>query len=483
MKTAIEPGPELRKRGLPIDGLMQPDPMASSKQKITWTPPVISAVVWGSGQVANRQPLKGAVFFVFFISMIAVELLTGRYPVGQAGFSFRDNGGFFLKGLWGLITLGTTPRQMGLSGLSEGDHSIVLMVNGIIAVFVLLIFACIWVWSVRDAAAVAKLRATGVSSESSVSYYRNLWQKSYAYLVLTPSIILVLFVSALPIVFGIAIAFTNYDRNHLPPAQLVQWVGLENFGRLISVASWAQTFFGVFLWTVVWAVLATLTTYLFGFIQATILASKRVKFPKLWRSIYILPWAVPAMISALVFRAMFNGQFGPISGFLVDIGLTDERINWFTDPNNPNLARIVALLLNLWLGFPYFMALIAGTLTNIDKNYYEAARLDGATAVQQFRSITFPIVYRATAPLLILAFVSNFNNFGVIYFLTGGGPANPDYQYAGNTDLLITWLYKLTLDNRLYNIGAVMSIVIFIVVGAFSVWNLRRSRALEDGDV
>lgn len=446
-------------------------------------PAVFSAVVWGAGQVANRQPLKGAMFFVFYVAMIATELITGRYPAGPEGFSFRENGGFFLRGLWGLVTLGSQPRTMGLSGLTDGDHSIVLMVNGIIAVFVLLILAGIAWWSVRDATIVGQRRTDGVELESSAAYFGALWKTSYAYLVLTPSIVLVLFVSALPIVFGIAIAFTNYDRNNLPPAQLVLWVGLANFGRLISVASWAQTFFGVFLWTVIWAVLATLSTYLFGFVQAAIVASKRVKYPRLWRSIYILPWAVPAMISALVFRAMFNGQFGPISGFLVDIGLTEDRINWFTDPNNPNLARIVALLLNLWLGFPYFMALIAGTLTNIDNNYYEAARLDGASAFQQFKAITFPIVYRATAPLLILAFVSNFNNFGVIYFLTGGGPANPDYQYAGNTDLLITWLYKLTLDNRLYNIGAVMSIVIFVIVGAFSVWNLRRSRALEDGDL
>ncbi|MFF2267391.1 carbohydrate ABC transporter permease [Cellulosimicrobium cellulans] len=442
-----------------------------------------SAVVWGAGQVANRQPLKGAMFFAFFVATLLLELMTGRYPAGPDGFRFRENGGFFLRGIWGLVTLGTTPRQMGLSGLTAGDHSIVLMVNGIIALFVMLLLGCVWVWSVRDAAKVARLRDQGEKAESSVAYFRNLWQTSYAYLVLMPSIVLVLFVSALPIVFGVAIAFTSYDRNHLPPAQLVEWTGLANFGRVVAVSSWAQTFAGVFIWTVVWAVLATLSTYLFGFVQASILASKRVRFPRLWRSIYILPWAVPAMISALVFRSMFNGQFGPISGFLVDIGLTDERINWFTDPNNPNLARAVALLVNLWLGFPYFMALIGGTLTNIDKSYYEAARLDGASTFQQFRAITFPIVYRATAPLVILAFVSNFNNFGVIYFLTEGGPANPDYQYAGNTDLLITWLYKLTLDNRLYNIGAVMSIIIFMIVGAFSVWNLRRSRALEDGDL
>lgn len=126
------------------------------------------------------------------------------------------------------------------------------------------------------------------------------------------------------------------------------------------------------------------------------------------------------------------------------------------------------------------MALIGGTLTNVSESLYEAARIDGASSGQMFWRITLPIVYKATAPLLMLSFVSNFNNFGVIYFLTEGGPANPNYNFAGNTDLLITWLYKLTLDNRLYNMGAVMSIIVFLIVASFSLLNLRKSKSFEE---
>lgn len=444
-----------------------------------WGPGLLSALVWGAGQAANRQYLKGAIFFGLFAAAVTTELVTGHYAQMQ-GFSFRTNGGFFLKGIWGLVTLGTQPRQMGLTGLSEGDHSIVLMVNGIIAVLVLLVLAFFYVWNVRDAIRVRRnFQATGYR-QSSTAYFRQLWESSYAYVMLSPGIILLLFVSVLPIVFGVLIAFTNYSRDTLPPADLVRWVGLSNFLEIATVATWAKTFLGVFLWTIVWAALATATTYLFGFMQAVILESRKVRFKRFWRSIYILPWAVPAMISALVFRSLFNGQFGPVSQFFIDIGLTDERIYWFTDPGNANLARILALLVNLWLGFPYFMALIGGALTTVSSSYYEAAVLDGASPWQIFKNITFPIVYRSTAPLVILAFVANFNNFGVIYFLTEGGPANPDYQFAGSTDLLITWLYKLTVDNRLYDIGAVMSIIIFMIVGTFSVWNLKRSKALDE---
>ncbi len=445
-----------------------------------WVVGIFSSVIWGAGQAINRQFLKGFIFFCMFVGSIALEIGTGNYGSMEHGFRFRENGGFFLKGVWGLITLGTQPRKMGITGLTAGDHSIVLMVNGIIAIMFFAILMFFYVWNIRDAAKVRKsINESGVW-EKSTEYFKKLWESMYAYIVLSPSIVLLLFVSLLPIVFGVLIAFTDYSRNNIPPTKLIHWVGLDNFITVTQVFSWMHTFLGVLTWTIVWGLLATVSTYFLGFFQAVIINNPRVKFKKLWRSIYILPWAIPGMVSALVFKSMFNGQFGPISQFLVDIGLTSEKIFWFTDPNNTTLARILALVINLWLGFPYFMALIGGTLTNISDSYYEAARIDGATSGQMFWKITFPIVYKATAPLLTMSFVSNFNNFGVIYFLTGGGPSNPDYNFAGSTDLLITWLYKLTLDNRLYNMGAVMSIIVFFIVGTFSLWNLRKSKTFEE---
>lgn len=451
-----------------------------NRQAPGWVAGLLSAIVWGAGQALNRQYLKGLLFFIIGSGSALVELISGNYFNMEDGFRFRENGGFFLKGIWGLLTLGTKPRTMGLTGLTAGDHSIVLMANGIIALFFILILLFFYVWNIKDAARVRnEMNGTG-QWQGSVQYFKKLWQSMYAYIVLSPTAVLLLFICVLPIVFGVLIAFTDYSRNNTPPTKLVHWVGLDNFATVTQVFSWVHTFLGVLSWTFVWAILATVTTYFVGFFQAILLNSSTVRFKKLWRSIYILPWAVPAMISALVFKSMFNGQFGPISQFLLDIGLTSERIYWFTDPSHTYLARILALLINLWLGFPYFMALIGGTLTNVSDSYYEAARIDGANSRQMFWQITFPIVYKATAPLLMLSFVSNFNNFGVIYFLTEGGPSNPNYNFAGNTDLLITWLYKLTLDNRLYNMGAVMSIIVFFIVASFSLINLRKSKSFEE---
>ncbi|MFT4258985.1 carbohydrate ABC transporter permease [Microbacterium sp.] len=435
----------------------------------------LSGLLPGLGQLLNRQPVKAAALAAAFAAAVTIELVTGHYAV-LSGYTPRTHGGFFVRGIWGLVTLGTEPRRMTVDGLSAGDHSIVLMINGVIVLFVLAGLAAGWVWGIRDAIAVARLRLR----EEPLARTRRSADSAFALAVLAPVVVLLLAVTALPVVFGILIAFTDYSRKNLPPTNLVSWVGLDNFARLLGAGAWGQTFFGVLGWTVLWALLATATTYGFGFLQAAILQSSHVRHPKIWRSIFILPWAVPAMISALVFRSLFNGQFGPISQFLLDMGITQERVMWLTDPTNPWLARGVALAVSLWLGFPYFMALISGALTNISPNLYEAATLDGASALQSFREITLPLVWRTTAPLVLLAFVANFNNFGVIYFLTQGGPAAADYRYAGSTDLLITWLYKLTLDNGLYDIAAVMSIVIFIIVGSVTVFNLRRSRVLQD---
>ena len=441
-------------------------------------PGIASAIIWGLGQLINKQYIKAVFFFLIQVLIITIELITGNYFSG--GFIIRENGGFFVKGIWGLITLGTTPRKMTLVGITDGDHSVILMIKGIIVALVALIFIAIYIWNIRDAYKSRKDFNEFNISLSTRAYIRQLWESMFHYIILLPAVVLLMFLSIMPIIFSALTAFTNYTKTNMPPTHLVDWVGLDNFKNLINVPIWTKTFIGVFGWTVVWAVIATTTCFFFGLIQAVILNSKRIKFKKLWRGIYILPWAIPGMVSLLVFRTMFNGQFGPVSQFLLDLGITSERVAWFSDPTNPNLARITLLVINLWLGFPYFMALMTGIMTGISDDLYEAAKIDGATPMDEFRKITLPIVLNAASPLLIMSFASNFNNFNVIYFLTDGGPTNVNYQFAGSTDILITWVYKLTLDNQLYNMASVMSILIFILIGSISLWNLRRTKAFKE---
>jgi arabinogalactan oligomer/maltooligosaccharide transport system permease protein len=232
----------------------------------------------------------------------------------------------------------------------------------------------------------------------------------------------------------------------------------------------------IFIWTVIWAFLATFSSYIFGFLQALLIWARAVKFPKFWRSIFILPWAVPGIVSMMVFRTMLN-QEGAFNKILLGAGWITEAIPFLSDPF---WARLSLVVVNVWLGFPYFMALISGVLITIPQEQYEAAQIDGANVLQQFRVVTLPAILASTSPQLLMSVTFNFNNFNMIYFLTDGGPPNPNFQMAGSTDILISWIFKLTLDQRMYNYASALSILIFVIVASVSTWNLLRTRAFKE---
>ena len=423
---------------------------------------ICSALIWGSGQLINKQPVKAVIFFL----VQAITLL-----------NFKT----FAHGIWGIVTLGEKAMVIKGNKVTPGDNSVILMIQGIIILLVLAIILLIYIWNVRDAYKTAVLEEKGGKIPTSLEYLKLLWSNAFEYIMITPALIFIVFLTLMPIFFGFLIAFTNYaSPKHLPPRHLIDWVGLYNFKQLFRSPIWGSTFSGVFLWTVIWAVLSTVTCFFGGLFQAVIVNSKRVKIKKLWRTIYILPWAIPGMISLLVFRNLFNGQFGPINAALKSFGLIDHNIPWLSDPM---VAKLTILIVNVWLGFPYFMALMTGIMTGISKELYEAAQIDGATPVDEFRHITFPLVLYSTMPLLIMSFAGNFNNFTVIYFLTEGGPANPKYQFAGSTDILITWIYKITMDNKQYAMASVMSMIIFMIIGTLSAYNFSRTKAFKEEDM
>lgn len=230
-------------------------------------------------------------------------------------------------------------------------------------------------------------------------------------------------------------------------------------------------------WTIIWTLCSTLLPYFFGLIQALILNHKSVKLKKVFQSILILPWAIPQMVSLLVFRNLLNGQFSPVNQLLLRLGLISENIGFISDPIS---AKIVVICVSFWLGFPMFMLMMMGVLSNLDHSLYEAAAIDGASSIQQFGKITLPLVFKATMPNLVMSMAANFNGFGLIYFLTQGGPINTEMQFAGDTDILISWIYKLTLNQQMYVIAAVMSVLLFIFVGVVSLWNFRRTTSFKE---
>ncbi|WP_239617599.1 carbohydrate ABC transporter permease [Cohnella mopanensis] len=425
---------------------------------------LLSVLFMGLGQWYNRQFVKGLLFAL--IEIAGIYWIVTRLA----------------KSVRGLITLGETPRGMVKIGkefkMVEGDHSIFLMVEGLISLIFVLLLLFLYFICIRDARLTALNREKGIKPHSFGVSWSNMANRNFPYLILAIPITAAVLLTVMPIVFTVLVAFTDFAAPNLPPAKLVHWIGFDTFKNLVNLGSWSKTLIGVATWTVVWAILATLSTYMLGTIVAVLIQQKGIRLKTFWRTMLVIPFAVPNLVSLLVFRNLLNEEFGPINQYLELLGL--GGIPWL---NDPTWARITVVSVNLWLGFPLIMILVSGILTTIPKDLYEAAEVDGASRFFTFRVITLPLVLFSTAPILIMQFASNFNNFNVIFLLTNGNPVMPDYVYAGGTDLLVTWLYKLTLTNNQYNFASVLSILVFIFIASISILNFRKTRSFKEEDL
>jgi ABC-type sugar transport system permease subunit len=251
-------------------------------------------------------------------------------------------------------------------------------------------------------------------------------------------------------------------------------VGLDNFKELFTNPLIRKPFLGVFAWTFVYAGLSVLFTFAFGLFLAIVLNKNGLHLRGLQRSLLILPYAIPGFLSVLIWGGLLNTDFGLINRTL------GVSIPWLTDPT---LARFSCLMVNFWLGFPYFFLVCTGALQAIPDELTEAARVDGAGARQVFRKVTFPLLLVAVAPLLIASFAFNFNNFNNIYFLTRGGPYSEDQVVAGSTDILISYTYKVAFGAAAgtdYGLASAISIIIFLIIATISALSFSRTKALEN---
>ena len=273
----------------------------------------------------------------------------------------------------------------------------------------------------------------------------------------------------------IAMAFTNYSKvnSHLV---LFDWVGLENFRQMFDVSgTFGKTFWSVLGWTIVWAVFATGLNYILGMLLALLINRKGTKIKGFWRLIFILSIAIPQFVSLLVMRSMLS-QDGIINVMLKNAGWIQKSLPFFS---NVAWARITVIVVNLWIGIPYTMMQVTGILQNIPLELYEAAEVDGAGPVIRFFKITLPYMLFVTTPYLITTFTANINNFNIVYLLTKGDPVLAG-NTAGKTDLLVTWLYKMTVDYQYYNLGAVIGIMTFVFLAIGSLLVYRRTKSYKD---
>lgn len=415
-----------------------------------------SLVIMGAGHLRYGSISKGILYLLVEVSMIWYLIRRG----------FKDIEGFF--------TLGTQKADA-WAGIA-GDNSIIMLLMGIFAWIVAGAFIYIYVQNVKGAREAQRRFEEAIPQKTLKENFRELLDRKFYCLALALPVIGVCIFNVLPIVFMILIAFTNYGGNTVPP-ELVDWVGLENFKKLIVLKKFGPTFIKILGWNLLWAVMSTVLNYFAGLGLALLLNKDCVRGKNFWRAFPILAYAVPGFITLLAFRFMFS-YGGPINQFIVAhggfaIGFLDIDAKWS--------ARIIGLLVNCWISVPSIMLLATGNLSNRDMSIYEAADIDGANRRQQFNKLTMPYMLFTTMPVLLSQFIGNFNNFGIFYFLRGG-LYKDGYFLASDTDLLINWLYNLSIDNNYYSIGAAISLVIFIITSAISLAVYVKSPSYREED-
>ena len=421
----------------------------------------LSYIFMGSGAFAHKQIVKG-------IAYLGIELLFIFYMIFNGAGAIR---GFF--------TLGTdfpysiTDVNTGNRIPIDGDNSMLFLLYGVVAIMVIAAFIVVYFMNIRSAYETYEDSVVGKQPQTFRQDLKQLFDKKFYIVLLSLALIGVIVFTVLPLIFMILIAFTSFDRQHSATTGF-DWVGFKNFGQLVGTTGLASTFFPVLGWTLVWALCATFLNYFLGVALALLINKKDIKGQKVWRTFFVLTIAIPQFVSLLLMRNLL-AEYGPIMNLIVNAG--GERVNVFGDTN---LARLVVILVNLWVGIPYSMLITSGILMNIPADLYESARIDGAGKLTMFRKITLPYILFVTGPYLITQFIGNINNFNVIYLLTGGGPFGVYSEAAGGTSLLVTWLYSVTNDLQNYKLASCLGILTFVVCSVVSLITYRHSSASKN---
>ena len=438
------------------------DPISIFKRGDIYTK--LSFIVFGLSNIVRGQVVKGLIYLVAEIAYILYMIQTGAGNLSK------------------LTTLGTQQQGMvfnestGIFDMVQGDNSMLILLWGVVTCVITAVFICVWLVQLYSGEQARQIKLSGRKVPGIIEDAKSLLNDNIHKLLLAVPVLGLLVFTVTPLIYMILMAFTNYDANHQPPGNLFTWVGLRNFVKLMSTGdTLSNTFWPILGWTFIWGFAATFTCYFGGIFLAMVINSKGIRGKKVWRTIFVITMAIPAFISLLVVRSML-GERGIVNVLLQQWGFTTQALPFLT---NVTWARVTVIVVNMWIGIPVTMLMVTGILMNIPEELYESARIDGANPVVQFIKITFPYMWFVTTPYLIANLIGNFNNFSVIYFLTAGSPLKMDYYQAGTTDLLVTWLYKLTKDSNDFNLAATIGIIIFIFSAVFSLISYTRSGAMK----
>lgn len=423
----------------------------------------ISLLIMGFGNIAHKQIAKGLMF-------LAVE-------VGYIWFMIQSG----IENLSLIPSLGWRAQEKvwndkkSIYEYTAGDQSNLILLYGVATLYLTVMFIIVWREAVKSSYKSEVLAKEGRHLNTFKEDFKSLFNQNLHKFLLAFPLMGILIFNVLPLLYNISMAFTNYSKvnEHLV---LFDWVGLANFRKILNFGdSIGKQFYSVLGWTLIWAILATALNYIFGMILAIVINRKETKAKGFWRFCFVLSIAVPQFVSLLIMRSMLQ-QTGIVNTLLLKYGLIDTALPFFS---NAMWARVTVIVINLWVGIPYTLLQVTGILQNIPGELYESAKIDGANAVQTFFKITLPYMLFVMTPYLITQFTGNINNFNVIFLLSGGNPTPVDAT-AGKTDLLVTWLYKLTVDKNYYNLGAVIGIMTFFVLAIVALLTYRNTASYKD---
>lgn len=421
---------------------------------------LLLSLIPGLGQIYNKQKAKGAIFLGVTILFLIYFFAIAAPELGN------------------LITLGEVPGR---------DNSLFMLIRGAFHFILVIVYFIFYALNLKDAYTIAKRWNNDYPVPTTFKdMLKGIYANGFPYLLIIPSYIAMTFAIIFPVLVTLLIAFTNYDFQHLPPTKLLDWVGVTNFTNIWRLSTFRSAFGSVLGWTIIWALTASTIQIVIGIFTAIIANQPFIKGKRIFGVIFLLPWAVPAFITILTFSNMFNDSIGAINTQVIPLlgkvlpFLNGHLIPWKTDPT---WTKVALIIMQGWLGFPYIYVLTLGILQSIPNDLYEAAYIDGANAWQKFRNITFPMILAVAAPTLISQYTFNFNNFSIMYLFNDGGPGTVGGG-AGSTDILISWIYRLTTGAApQYSMAAAVTLIISLIVISISMIAFKKLHAFDMEDV
>jgi len=433
----------------------------------------LSYFIMGLGNATRGQVVKGLIFFALEVAYIAFMVFFGGFYLSQ----------FFVLSVEPQIVenvdrYGDILREEVYTVKSE--H---VLLYGILAILATIAFAVLYVASTKSARKCEELKKAGKKPATIGQEIKDLLDSKFHITLLSVPVILIVVFVLLPLIFMILMAFTNYGDKNIDS---FTWVGLGNFYNIFfgneGGASMGYTFGNIVMWTLIWAFAATFSNYILGMIVALMINKKGIKLKKLWRTLFVVTIAVPQFVTLLLISQMINASAtSPMNLIISMFTGAKSQFDVFTQNYDGWIARAAVIIINIWVGIPYTILMTTGILMNIPEDLYESARIDGAGPAKSFMKITLPYMLFVTTPHLITTFIGNVNNFNVIFLVTGGQPVTNDYAFgSGKTDLLITLLYKLSVDKTEYGLGAAIGIMVFIVCATLSLVTFNMTKSAKD---